>query len=307
MSEFSSQCSPLYASLPTIYDHHDQLWAGTPAHFLEHLDNDFDYRADDVWLSSYPRSGTAWSYEVLYAVLYEGDIAALQHAQREGEILQFLPIEIGSAASVPERLNAWKALPSPRVIPTHVPFRLYPNMVLERHCKQVYVVRHPKDVAVSFYHLHRSHKFLGQYQGTWDDFFECFLNGQVVYGSWFDHTLAWWAHSLESAGNVLVFRYEDMQQDLATHIRRLGRFLGRPLSPHAVAAIADYASFASMSVNPFTNRAENPMMDFSIARFLRKGVVGDWRNHFTAEQNTRFNTVGEQKMGGTVLRQYFAM
>ena len=59
MSEITSKHSPLYASLPTIYDHHDQLWAGTPAHFLKHLYNNFDYRADDVWLSSYPRSGTA--------------------------------------------------------------------------------------------------------------------------------------------------------------------------------------------------------------------------------------------------------
>jgi sulfotransferase len=177
---------------------------------------------------------------------------------------------------------------------------------LERHCKRVYVVRNPKDVAVSFYHHHRSHKLLGQYQGTWDDFLECFLNGHVVYGSWFDHTLGWWANIQESAGNVLVLHYEDMQQDLATHIRRLGTFLGRHLSPQAVAAIADYASFESMSVNPFTNREGNPMMDFSIARFLRKGVVGDWRNHFTAEQDVRFKAVWEQKMGGTALYQHFS-
>ena len=32
MSEITSKHSSLYTSLPTIYDHHDQLWAGTPAH-----------------------------------------------------------------------------------------------------------------------------------------------------------------------------------------------------------------------------------------------------------------------------------
>ena len=189
---------------------------------------------------------------------------------------------------MPERLTAWNVLPSPRVIPTHVPSRLYPRAVLERQCKRVYVVRHPKDVAVSFYHLHRSHKLLGHYQGTWDDFFACFLTGQVVYGSWFDHTLGWWAHLQEHADNVLVLFYEDMQHDLPAHIRRLGAFLGKDLSAHAVAAIAAHCSFESMSANPFTNREGSPMMDFSIARFLRKGVVGDWRNYFTAEQNERF-------------------
>jgi Sulfotransferase domain len=289
MRDIASHRSPLYASQPAIFYHHGQFWVGTPPHFLEHLYTTFDYRAEDVWLSSYPRSGTAWTYEVLYAILYQGDIAALQQAQSAGQVLKFLPIEIGSAASVPERLNAWKALPSPRVIPTHLPHRLYPKAVLERHSKRVYVMRHPKDVAVSFYHHHRAHSLLGRYQGTWDDFLECFLTGQVVYGSWFDHTLGWWANLQESTGDVLGLRYEDTHQDL---------------SSHAVAAIADYASFASMSVNPFTNRQGNPLMDFSIARFLRKGVVGDWRNHFTAVQNERFQVVWDQKMGGTTLHQY---
>jgi Sulfotransferase domain len=307
MSESSSPFRPLYASLPSVYYHHDQLWAGTPEHFLAHLYDDFDYRDDDVWLSSYPRSGTAWSYEVLYAVLYEGDIAALQHAQSAGKVLKFLPIEIGSAASVPERLATWKALPSPRVIPTHLPYRLYPKTVLEHRNKRVYVVRNPKDVAVSYYHLHRSHKLAGYYKGTWAEFFECFLTGQVLYGSWFDHTLGWWPNLQASTDTVLQYRYEDMQQDLSAQIRRLGAFFGKRLSPHAVAAIADYASFASMSVNPFTNREGHPMMDFSIARFLRKGVIGDWVTHFTAEQNERFNTVGEQKMRGTTWHQYFAV
>jgi hypothetical protein len=68
--------------MPMLYYHHDQLWAETPEHFFEQLDHDFDYRTEDIWLSSYPRSGTAWTYEVLYAVLYEGDMAAIQQAQR---------------------------------------------------------------------------------------------------------------------------------------------------------------------------------------------------------------------------------
>jgi len=105
MSESASKTSPLYESLSTVYFHHDQFWAGTPPHFLEHLNVDLDYRPDDVWLSSYPRSGTTWTYEVICAVLYEGNITALKQAQSEKRIPRFLPIEIGSAASVPDRIN----------------------------------------------------------------------------------------------------------------------------------------------------------------------------------------------------------
>ncbi len=276
-------------------------------HFFEQLYHDFDYRTEDIWLSSYPRSGTAWTYEVLYAVLYEGDMAALQQAQREEKIRRFGSLEVGTAASVSERLSSWMTRPSPRVIPTHLPYRLYPTVVLERQCKRVYVVRNPKDVAVSFYHYHRSHQMLGLYKGTWDEFFECFLSGQIVYGSWFDHTIGWWTLIQKSPTNVLVLHYEDMKHDLAAQIRRMGAFLGKELSPQAVAAIAEYGTFERMRANPYTNRDGNPRVDFSIAHPMRKGEVGDWRNYFTTEQDERFKAVWDQKMGGTGLAKYFDM
>lgn len=52
MNATSTPYSPLYAGLPAIHYHHDQFWAGTPAPFLTHLAHEFDYRADDIWLSS---------------------------------------------------------------------------------------------------------------------------------------------------------------------------------------------------------------------------------------------------------------
>jgi hypothetical protein len=307
MREISSRHNPLYESVPTIFFHHDQFWAGTPAPFLDRLYNDFDYRRDDVWLLSYPRSGTAWTYELLSAVRHLGDIAALKRSQSEGSVLKFLPLEVGCSGSVQKRLNAWKALPSPRVIPTHLPCRLFPKTVREKQCKRVYVMRHPKDVAVSFYHFHRSHELLGHYQGTWDGFLDAFLSGRTIYGSWFDHTSEWWSRIQEDPEEVLVLFYEDLQEDLPAQIRRIGAFLEAPLPPHGVAAIADHCSFKKMSTNPFTNREGDPVMDFSIARFLRKGVVGDWRNHFTEAQNARFDAVWDRKMGKTALRRHFAM
>lgn len=306
MSDVSVSRSPLYDAVPTIYAHHDQLWAGTPAHFLEALYTTFDYRADDVWLSSYPRSGTAWTYEVLYAVLYEGDIAALQQAQQAGHIRPFGSLEVNSVASVVERLNAWKARPSPRIIPTHVPYRLYPPEVFERRVKRVYVLRNPKDVAVSFYHFHRTLDLLGPYQGTWDAFLECFLNGQIIYGSWFDHTLGWWGSLHEQPDTVLILHYEAMQQDLAAHVRRLGAFLDKDLSSRAVEAIAAHCAFESMQANAFTNPGlTEPEGSLRRFRRLRKGMVGDWQMHFTDDQNRRFKAVWDQKMGDTTLWHYY--
>ncbi len=251
-----------------------------------------------MWLTSYPRSGTAWAYAVLWAVLHRGDIAALQKAQSENRILKFQPVEVGCDASVTDRITTWRTLPSPRVIPTHLPYRLFPGSVLDRRRKRVYVVRNPKDVAVSFYHFHRSHRLLGFYKGSWNDFFECFISGRLIYGSWFDHTLGWLPHVRQNEGHVLMLRYEDMQRDLAAQALRIGAFLDRSITPQAASAIARHCSFNNMSANPFTNREGDPVMDFSIARFLRKGIVGDWENYFTENQMKRFDEEWDRKMGG---------
>ena len=309
MSQTASVPGPLYAAAPAVSFHHGQIWAGTPAEYVDYLDAQFDFRADDVWLLSFPRSGTAWSHEVISAVLYDGDIAALTDAQRDGRISKFQPIEIGigPAANLAERIAKWKAMPSPRIVPTHVPCRLFPKAALALKCRRVYVLRDPRDVAVSLFHLHRSHKVLGFFKGTWEEFFEEFLAGRVPYGGWFEHTLGWWPHAVANPNEVLVLTYERLKNDMPGSLHRLGTFLGRKLSLAAVSAIARHTSFENMKTNPFTNRAGNPVMDFSVAPFLRKGIVGDWCNQFAPEQAARIQMLWNEKMRGMSIGNVLAL
>src|SRR5271170_297372 len=98
MTDASAELGPLYESAPAMSLHHGQIWVGTPPEFFGYRDAHFDFRAEDVWLISFPRSGTAWSCEVIYSVLYRGDIAALKQAQSDGRVPRFLPLEIGIGA-----------------------------------------------------------------------------------------------------------------------------------------------------------------------------------------------------------------
>ena len=59
--------------------------------------------------------------------------------------------------------------------------------------KYIYVMRNPKDTAVSLFHHTRAYPSY-QYDGDWDDFFERFMSGNVDHGYWFDHVLQWWKH-----------------------------------------------------------------------------------------------------------------
>lgn len=61
---------------------------------------------------------------------------------------------------------------SPRFIKTHLPFSLMPPSVLKK-AKTIYVARHPKDVAVSWYHLNRlfrNHGYTNDFSQFWDYF-----------------------------------------------------------------------------------------------------------------------------------------
>ncbi len=309
MSEQAPELGPVYAGVSGILYHHGQRWVGTPPEYLDALEATFDFRRDDVWLLSFPRSGTSWTHEVLCSVLYDGDIAALSAAQGQGRIPKFQPIEIGIGATsaIAERIARWGALPSPRVIPTHVPPRLFSKRALALKCKRVYILRDPRDVAVSRYYFHRSNRLLGPYKGTWEVFFDAFAKGQITYGSWFEHTLAWWTHAKAHPDEVLVLPYERLKNDTAASLRRVGAFLGRTLSDAAIAAIAEHTSFRSMSANPFTNRSGNPIMDFSVAPFLRKGEIGDWRGHFTPEQTACLQALWDETLRGTGIEEVLSL
>eukprot|EP00058_Branchiostoma_floridae_P016225 XP_002601713.1 hypothetical protein BRAFLDRAFT_76069 [Branchiostoma floridae] len=111
----------------------------------------------------------------------------------------------------------------------------------------------------------------------------------VVWGSWYQHVLDVWANRQKH--NILIVRYEDMKKDLPAAIKQIAAFLGRQLTEPGVQLIASHCSFDSMKSNPMTNGSKVPMVfNNDKSHFLRKGVVGDWINHFTVAQDRAFDS-----------------
>ncbi|NWI62642.1 ST1B1 Sulfotransferase, partial [Todus mexicanus] len=162
------------------------------------------------------------------------------------------------------------------------------------------VGRNPKDVAVSYYHFDLMNK-LHPHPGTWAQYLEEFMAGRVAYGSWYEHVKGYWERRKDHP--ILYLFYEDLKEDLRREVAKVAQFLGQDLSASALDAVSRHTTFEAMRDNPTTNyRMVSQLMDHSVSPFMRKGVAGDWKNHFTVAQSERFDQDYAQKMSGTDLR-----
>lgn len=201
-------------------------------------------------------------------------------------------------------LEQANAMPSPRTLKTHLPIHLLPPSFLEKNCKIIYVARNPKDNMVSYYHFQRMNKSLPA-PGTWEEYFESFLAGKVCWGSWYDHVKGWW--DAKDQHRILYLFYEDLKMNPKHEIQKLAEFIGKSLDDKVLDKIIHHTSFDIMKQNPMANYSSIPteIMNHSISPFMRKGEVGDWKNHFTVAENERFDEDYKKKMANTSLTFHF--
>ena len=78
-----------------------------------------------------------------------------------------------------------EALPSPRLLCTHLSHQLLPSGVPALGCRVVYLCREPKDVLVSTWHYkNKVHK---DFHIELDKAFDLFCQGVTLYGPFWDH------------------------------------------------------------------------------------------------------------------------
>ena len=189
-------------------------------------------------------------------------------------------------------------MPSPRFFKTHNPYDLMAGGLPHTSPpKYIYIARNPKDVAVSYYYHMRMLTFFN-YSGTWDEFYQLYKSGKTMFGDWFDHVLEWWKH--RDAENILFLKYEDMKKDHRGAVKKIAEFMGYNLGEEVIDTIVEKSTLQSMRDNPAANpnKVERPVPIFKPGeeQFLRKGIVGDWKNHFTPEQNAEFDAIYAEKM-----------
>jgi hypothetical protein len=155
----------------------------------------------------------------------------------------------------------------------------------------LYLVRDPRDVAVSWAHF--TGRDIDAAIGIMADkeFWVTRKNDRISrllpqhYSSWSDHVESW----LDRSGlNPLVIRYEDMARDMAAVLGRVAAALEWPAPSAAIAAAVAATGFDRL-------REQERRHGFSerppkTPTFFRRGVAGGWRDTLTPEQAARIES-----------------
>lgn len=162
---------------------------------------------DDVFIVSYPRSGNTWTRFLVANLIHPGEKAT------------FLNIERLVPDSEAQSSRYLKQVPRPRVIKSHQYFD-------HRYKKVIYIVRDPRDVALSYYDFQRKYRQIEDaYPLT--RYVSDFVSGRLIsadYGTWAEN-VASWVFPRGKSNAFLLLRYEDMLKDTVGELHRIAAFL----------------------------------------------------------------------------------
>ena len=213
---------------------------------------------DDTFVVSYPRSGNTWTRFLLGNLIHPETPVTFSN-------IEWLTPDIHALSS-----KTLKRIPRPRFLKSHEYFD-------PRYPKVIYLVRDPRDVALSLYHFRRKYRVI-QDGYPIEKYVERFLKGDMDV-SWGEHVGSWLG-ARKNHRALLLVRYEDLLSDPLQQLGRIADFLCIDAAPERLALAIERSAADRLRK---LEKVESHQWVTTKGRredvpFIGKGVSGGWRD-----------------------------
>lgn len=269
----------------------------------------FEVRSDDVFVCSQVKCGSSWMQSIVWLLTHDLDYTTIGSVDRDKLMYNFDHMiqqeeiikrarqlvandqtkSLDEKAAVSLEWNKIHANLQPRrVIKSNFQPYFLPKGIWSSGAKIIYVVRNPKDMAVSSYHFFRN---LENVDLTLDDAINGIINDKWFYSPFLGNALNFW--KLKHLPNVFIVAYEDLVNDSFATMKKISEFLGYCYSDDQLDDLTRFISFENMK-NICTINREKYLLEAEKShgerrldpefRFLRKGKVGSYVDDLNEDQ-----------------------
>ncbi|KAB2020404.1 hypothetical protein ES319_D07G066900v1 [Gossypium barbadense] len=237
----------------------------------------FKPRPTDIFLASFPKSGTTWLKALIFATVNRTRYGFADHP-----LLTTGP---------------------------HDCFPFLDAHLQEKDRSRFDLDRDPKDVLVSKWLFLNKLRPKDLPPISLEEAFELFCQGISHYGPFWDHVLGYWEGSLETPEKILFLKYEDLKKEPLVVVKRLGDFLGYPFSleeeskgvVEEIVKLCSFENLSTLEVNKVSEQKFSKDTIIDNRHFFRKGKVGDWKTYLTTEMVERLDEITYEKLLGSGL------
>jgi aryl sulfotransferase len=271
-------------------------------HFDSTIWNDFQFRDDDIVISTYAKSGTTWMQQIIAQLLFGGD-PALSVAEMSPWLDLRVPPKQVKLPVVDEQKHR-------RFLKTHLPVDA---LVFSPRAKYLYIGRDGRDVVWSLYNHHsnanqkwydalnltpglvgppieRPPADIREYWRAWLD-----RDGYPFWSLW-ENGRSWWG--IRELPNIMFIHFNQLKKDMPAQMRRIAAFLDIEVEESHWPLIIEYCSFDWMKRNASQSvPLGGAFWDAGAEVFLNKGVNGRWSEVLTPAESAEYEARAIAELG----------
>jgi hypothetical protein len=246
------------------------------------------YKQQVLFVAGLPKSGTTWLENMLFSLTGFHEIMIPEAVYYEQKHIGSHNYDIPSNTF--SRLNGTLS-----VLKLHIHGSLHNQKILKQSdLNYIVLFRDLRDVAVSYYFYVRNTPWHPEYK-TYKNM-SSIQQGLIHFGNTLLTEYQDWVSSWRSCADpqCLIIKYEDLKLDTFNQMQKIISHYKLNLTTQEIQNTIDNNSFSNLS------KGRSSGQDNSQS-FFRKGVSGDWKNHFNDEVKTLY----KDRIGDFLVREKY--